>query len=225
MLKAVIFDFDGVIADSEHLHWKAAHEVFAAIGVEVPWEKYYADYLAYTDTECFEAIIRDYHLSLTDKEMDELICRKTTAFERVARAESTLIDGVADFIEMLKANGIRLAICSGACLNDIEVMLEDSELLQAFEVVVTADDTTRGKPDPEGYLFTLSRLNTPEKSLNAGECVVIEDSHGGLQAARAANMRCVAVSNTYSADDLAGHADLIVNHLGDISIEDLTLLI
>ena len=221
MLKAVIFDFDGVIADSERLHWKAANEVFAGLGVDLGWEKYYADYLAYTDQECFEAVISDYNVSLTDDEMAALIAKKTDVFERIARQESTIIDGVVSFIEMLKGNGLRLAICSGACLNDIEVMMEGGEILKAFEVVVTADDTSLGKPDPEGYLLTLSRMNSAGQSLVADECVVIEDSFGGIKAAKSAGMRCLAVANTYAGVELAELADKVVERLDQVTMEDL----
>lgn len=223
MLKAVIFDFDGVIADSERLHFRAANEVFAWLGVDLAWEKYYADYLAYTDQECFQAVARDYGVSMTENELSALIAKKTEIFERLARQESTLIDGVAGFIDMLKANNIRLAICSGACLNDIEVMLDGSELLKEFEVVVTADDTTRGKPDPQGYLLTLDQLNS-KVALTAEECVVVEDSFGGIKAAKAAGMRCLAVANTYPLQELAEYADRVVKELGQVSIEELGFL-
>lgn len=225
MLGAVIFDFDGVISDSERLHWKAASDVFAPLGIDLTWERYFKDYIVYTDAECFEAVVRDFNLSVSADEIDVLINKKEEIFDSIAKKQSTIYDGVVEFVESLKADSIRLAICSGASLMDITTMLEGTVLTDAFEVIVSADDVTRGKPDPEPYLLTLKRLNENLSNLTSSNCVVIEDTYGGIKAAKAAGLKCVAVSNTYDAESLKEHADLVVDRLDMVSVGHLEELL
>lgn len=222
MLRAVIFDFDGVIADSEGLHYRALNEVFKLHGVDVPRDVHWEKYLGYTDRENIEAVSRDYGMGLLAEQVREMMDRKGQIFADLVRREDPLIAGVESFISLLEKNGIRRAICSGALLSDIQEMLANTDLIGRFDVIVTADDIQKGKPDPEGYLLTLEKLNSMEKSLiQADECVVVEDSHWGLEAAAAAGMHRVAVTNTYPREQLDGKAELVVEGLGEISMADL----
>ena len=220
MLKAVIFDFDGVVADSEMLHYKAFNMAFEPFGVFVEHEKYYNHYLGYSDVDGFEAISKDYGLDLDKQSRAKLLVSKEEHFKHIAGNDSCIIDGVAEFISMLKSNNIRMAICSGALRNEILMMLSNSNFADVFEIIVAADDVTKGKPDPEPYLLTLERLNA-SKGLQAGECIVVEDSFWGLQAAKAAGMHTIGVTNTYPVEKLAGYAEKVVNSLSDLEIEEL----
>ena len=122
---------------------------------------------------------------------------------------------------MLKQNNVRMAICSGALLAEIELILSTAQLRPFFDVVVSAEQVKKGKPDPEGFLLTLAKLNeTSVNPISAGQCIAIEDSHWGLQAARAAGMHTVAVTNSYDAKQLK-LAEKIVANLSEISIEEL----
>lgn len=224
MLKAVIFDFDGVISDSEAIHYKAINAIISRFGISIPREKYWADYLGFNDVDCFAAVCDDYNLGLTRQGIDELVGEKFGVFEKLAARESSIIDGVAGFIEMLKTNGIGLAICSGSLLADIELMLKGCVFADSFEVIVTADTQglARGKPYPDGYLLTVDKLNeTGPETIEPANCVVIEDSHWGLEAAAAAGMARIAVANTYPADELSKFADKVVSSLGDLTIAEL----
>jgi len=221
MLKAVIFDFDGVIADSELLHYKALNAIFKPFGIDVPQQMYWDKYLGYNDVEAVEAISRDYNILLSPEHVDKALKKKAEIFEELVKAENTIFQGVVEFVEMLKANGIRRAVCSGAILNDIKIMLEDTVLKDAFEVIVTADDVKKGKPDPQGYLLTLNRLNDSGEKVGLDECVVIEDSHWGLEAATAAGMKTVAVTNSYHEAQLADFTTKVVDRLDEITIDDL----
>lgn len=222
MLKAVIFDFDGVIADSEPLHYRAFKETVSRYGVDLTEERYYAEYLGYTDIECTQAISADFDLGLDEADIDRLMQEKTELFEHLVQAESTIIDGVCEFVGMLKQNGLRLAVCSGALLGDVELMLEGTDLADLFEIIVAADHVHKGKPDPEGFLLALQRLNEAgSEQIGPGDCVVIEDSPWGLKAAAAARMRTIAVTNSYSAEQLAGLAQKVVSRLNELTISDL----
>jgi beta-phosphoglucomutase len=222
MLKAVIFDFDGVVADSEHLHYKALNEALKTQGVDVPKDVHWAKYLGYSDYDNIEAVNRDYGMGLSPDEMQGLVRYKTEVFDKLAASETAIIDGVLEFVRMLKDNGVVVAVCSGATQNDIRLMLQGTALAGAFETIVSADDVTKCKPDPEGYKLVLERLNARrQEPLKSRECVVVEDSHWGLEAAEAAGMHRVAVTNTYLADELSEYAETVVSRLDQLTIEDL----
>jgi len=225
MLKAVIFDFDGVVTDSEPLHYQAINKTISRYNVQVPKEKYWDDYLGYTDIDCFRAISKDYKLDLDDNTLDRLVDEKFLVFEELVRKGTTVIDGVTVFVKMLKGAKLPVAICSGALAADIELMLDGTEIKGSFDVIVSANDVENGKPDPEGFIKTLERLNENVRDqILPAECVVVEDSHWGLQAARAAGMKSIAVANTYPGQHLQEYADIVTDRLDSLSLDDLKKL-
>ncbi len=221
MLRAVIFDFDGVITDSEILHFRSFNQVLAQHGMEITVKDYYKDYLGLTDLDLLNLLVNKGLLELDDEGIKNLAKQKEQVFEKLAQTEGRIIGGVRDFLEMLKDNSIRMAICSGALLAEIEMILEEARLRSFFEVIVSAEYVKKGKPNPEGFLLTLQGLN--EKSRNpalSSQCIVIEDSHWGLEAAKAAGMHTIAITNSYDAEQLS-LAEKVVTHLSQLSIKDL----
>ncbi len=224
MLKAVIFDFDGVIVDSEQLHLRAFRRVAAQFNIEISEHDYFAKFLGLTDREVFEILVEENRLTDYTDRIDDLVTQKTALFKHLAQTEAVLIDGVTNFLNMLKENDIPMAICSGALAPEIKLILKGAHLGAFFEVIVAADHVTKGKPDPQGFLLTLSKMN--EKlgtKIKPPECIVIEDSRWGLQAAKAAAMHPIAVTNTYTHDELK-LAEKIVDNLAALSIADLNAL-
>jgi beta-phosphoglucomutase len=147
--------------------------------------------------------------------------QKAQLFEQLTKTEGRIIEGVSEFLRMLQRNNVPMAICSGALSAEIELILEEARLRELFAVIVSAEQVKKGKPDPQGFLLTLQKLNhNRQKPIAAKECIVIEDSHWGLQAARAAGMHTVAVTNSYDADQLS-LAEKIVARLDELSIEEL----
>jgi beta-phosphoglucomutase len=221
MLRAVIFDFDGVITDSEILHLRAFNQVLAKYGVEISTKDYYKDYLGLSDIDFFNALIDKKVLQKPAKGIESLAREKTEVFEKLAKTEGRIIEGVRDFLQMLSQKEIPMAICSGALLTEIELLLDQARLRSFFEVIVSAEFVKKGKPSPEGFLLTLKKLNHCRQNLiSASQCVVIEDSRWGLEAAAAAGMHSVAVTNSYDADQLT-MAEKIVARLGELSIDGL----
>lgn len=224
MLRAVIFDFDGVITDSEILHLEAFNRVLAQHDVEITVDDYYKDYLGLTDAECFKALADEGRLKVETQEIENFVKQKNEIFEETLKADSRIIEGVVDFLAMLRQNSVRMAICSGALLAEIELILKQAQLGHFFEVIVSADEIEKGKPDPEGYLLALERLNQNDNNaILPDECIVIEDSHWGLEAAKSAGMHTVAVTNSYAAEQLA-LAERIVGRLDELTIDDLQQL-
>jgi len=221
MLRAVIFDFDGVITDSEILHFRAFNAVLAPHGFELTKHEYYKDYLGMADKDCFKALIGEGRLRIQEPQIPALIQQKTQIFEKLARTEGQIIEGVREFLDLLAGAQVPIAICSGALRPEIELILEEAGLRSRFDIIVSAEEVHRGKPDPEGFLLALQKLNDIWPDPIAPECcVVIEDSHWGLKAARAAGMRTIAVTNTYEAAQLKP-ADRIVARLDHLTMADL----
>jgi beta-phosphoglucomutase len=214
---AVIFDFDGVICDSEPLHYKALNKVFNLHGVDVPEAVHREKYLGFNDLENIRAVNEDYDMGLDDGRVDELMKKKSVIFAELASREARMFDGVEQFVSMLKQEAIETAICSGALLEDIEIMLDGTAISDSFDIIVAADHVTKGKPDPEGYLLCLEKLNEKfSRPLTPAECVVVEDSRWGLEAARSAGMHTIAVTTTYDRDQLTSLADMVVENLGSL---------
>ena len=193
MLQAIVFDFDGVIADSERLHLRAYQDVLGAEGIELGERDYYDRYLGYDDVGVFRQLGKDRGLSLDQGRVAELIARKGRRYEELAAAGEMLYPGAADFIRAAAAR-VPIAIASGALTHEIEEILERTGLLAYFPVIVGADQTARSKPHPEPYQTAFARLKAHTgRGLEPWRSVAIEDSKWGLISARGADLRLVAV--------------------------------
>ena len=215
-LQAVFFDFDGVIADSEPLHLRAYQSVLEAEGIELPRSDYYARYLGYDDAGLFEALASDRGIELRPGKIDEWISAKSRIIEEMLSSGSVLFPGAAACVRAL-AERVPLAIASGALAPEIDLVLEHAGLRSSFAAIASASDGVRGKPAPDLYLLAIAKLRERlARPLDASACIAIEDSHWGLEAARSAGLRCIAVTHTYPAAELE-RADLIVDMLSDIT--------
>jgi beta-phosphoglucomutase len=213
VLRAIVFDFDGVIANSEPLHFQAFREVLSGEGLTLSERDYYDRYLGFDDAGVFRA------LGVDANRIDDLLKRKAIRIESLERDVSILFPGAAEAISRLAAS-VPLAIASGAIGAEIRRVLEREHLAQFFAAVVSADDTRASKPAPDPYLRAVAELDAPcGGNLSARECVAIEDSRWGLESARAAGLRTVAIGHTYDVRTLA--ADLVVHELGRLEIGSL----
>jgi len=149
---------------------------------------------------------------------------KADAFKNIALNQAAVYAGVPEFLKLLADNKIPLAICSGALLPEIEMILKGADLRKFFDVLVSAEQVKKGKPDPEGFILALKLLNKKSASpIKPPDCIVIEDSRWGLEAAKNAGMHPIAVTNTYSADQLKP-ADKIVENLSELTLQDLNAI-
>lgn len=222
MLQAVIFDFDGVITDSEILHFRSFNQVLTPYNVKISRKKYYKDYLGLTDSDLFKKLAD--MGKILHEQVKNLLEQKKKVYEKLAGTDGKIIEGVFDFLQMLERNRVSMAIHSGALLSEIRLMLEDARLNHFFETIVAADHVTKSKPDPQGFNLVLKRLNTKrQNTILPADCVVIEDSHWGIHAAKAAGMHTIAVTNSYDACKLS-MAEKIVDRLDKLTIKDLQSL-
>jgi beta-phosphoglucomutase len=220
-LQAIVFDFDGVIADSERLHLRSYQDILAPEGISISDEDYYGKYLGYDDVGVLKAVGQDQGIAMDEDRLASLIARKGERYEALAGAGEMLFPGAAAFIRAAAAV-VPVAIASGALTHEIEHVLERAGLLSLFPVIVGADQTERSKPNPDPYLAAFARLRVHSgKDLVPWRSVAIEDSKWGLVSARGADLRCVAVTNTYSAAELRADAELVVPGLHALTIAAL----
>ncbi len=222
MLKAIIFDFDGVIADTEPLHLKAFQLTFLENGIELSDEEYFANYLAYDDKTLFRELLKDRNFEHDEALISDFISRKSEHFENVLKGNILVLEGVPEFISRISGK-YPLAIGSGALRSEIIEILESVGLREHFEIIVSADEVINCKPDPEVFIEALRRLNNLDsvsETISSHECLVIEDSTSGIKAAHSAGMKCLAITNSYTAEKLS-EAELIIESLKAISVEEL----
>jgi len=223
MLLAVLFDFDGIIIDSEPCHYRSLVELLAPFGAALTWEEYRGRYLGLPDYECIYQILSDAGHQPDESLMQSLFERKAQVFDCFLRHHCELVPGVFAFITALQRRGISTAICSGALRHEIYFMLERYGLENLFPVVVAAEDVTRCKPDPQGYQLCLERLNTHLRladPITPEQCLVVEDSTRGIAAAQAAAMPCLALATSYPRDQLL-HADFTAESFAEFAWEKL----
>ena len=219
--QAVIFDFNGTISDDEPLLDRLFREVLGEVGVELTSETYFAELSGLSDPEIVERALELGGVEADRARRAELLRRKVDRYKEEVLREPTVRDGVAEFVREV-AELVPVAIASGAVREEVVFVLEQAGLLKLFPVIVTIDDVERGKPHPEGYLLALAKLDSHlplDRSIIAGNVLAIEDSDSGVAAAKAAGMRCVAISGpAYTGEPVA--ADLVVNGLDATPVEE-----
>ncbi|QXE92864.1 HAD family hydrolase [Geomonas subterranea] len=224
MLSAVIFDFDGIIVDTEPLHYKAFQELLVPLGLGYSWEEYLDLYIGFDDRDAFREAFRVHGRPLADAELRELIKGKAEAFLDIVSVGVAPYPGVVELIRSISGN-LPLALCSGALKSDIEPILAQLGLTEAFDVKVTADEVAASKPDPESYRLAVQRLQErfPGK-VDAACTIAVEDTPAGIASATGAGLKVLAVTNSYPRERLTG-ACRVVNSLSGIDLEGLRLLV
>jgi HAD superfamily hydrolase (TIGR01509 family) len=216
VIRAVVFDFDGVLANSEPLHFRAFRDVLAETGLTLTEAAYYERYLGYDDLEAFRAIAGDANVRLGDRQLAELAVRKARHLENLEREGSVLFPGAREAILRMARHG-PLAVASGALRVEIDRVLEREGLMAFFPVIVAAGDTSASKPHPAPYAKAVELMRAVTgRLIQPGECVAVEDSRWGLQSAREAGLCTVAITHSYPASELEG-ADAVIGHLDELT--------
>jgi len=219
MIRAVIFDFNGVLVDDELVHFALFRDVLGEEGVVIDERRYHDDYLGYDDRGCFEHALADAGQSADAARLDELVARKAARYFGAAEVGLSYFPGAAGVIRDL-AETRPLAIYSGALRPEIDWALGRLGVLDRFAAIVSAEDTTRCKPDPQGYVMAhgLLRSGPGLADLDPGSCLVIEDSLAGIVAAKGAGARAVGVAQTYTPAELRGAgADATIGRLAEFT--------
>ncbi len=220
-LRAIIFDFDGVIADTEPLHFAGLREVLGEQGIVLTEAEYYAQYLGYDDKGCFAAALSAHDRPTSPALIDALVARKAKVYLASIQRHLVIFPGVREFVRDA-AGRYPLAIASGALRHEIELILDCAGIRKEFQHITSSEDVTNGKPDPQGFLHALAALNRrhPGKTILPADCLVIEDSIPGIRGAHAAGMKVLAVANTHTVQDLH-EADTIAHSLEQVRLPEL----
>jgi beta-phosphoglucomutase len=203
MTSGILFDFNGVLIDDESQHCDALIATLSEYGFALDRDTYYREYLGFDDHECFRFTFERMGRPRDETTLREAVARKHAAYERAIRSSMRLVPGAAEFVENAALDGFQMAIVSGALRSEIELILELADLRPHFAEIVAAEDVAACKPNPQGYNRAREMLDIAPK-----RCVVIEDSLPGLNAARAAGLRCAMLATSHP-EDVCGEADLV----------------
>lgn len=223
MLRALIFDFNGVIVDDEPLHFALFRDVLAEEGLSLSEDQYYAHYLGFDDRGCFSAVLERAGMEPAADFIMRLIARKAAYYQtRIRRDGFPIFPGAADLIAEARDAKLALGLVSGALRDEVDGALDQLGHRQDFKVVVTAEDVKRSKPDPEGYIRALDLLNgqppLPSRLLHPHEVVAIEDAPAGIEAARGAGFSTIGIAHTYPRSEL-GAADRSFETIADLDLD------
>lgn len=201
---AVLFDFDGVIVNSEPLHFQAFREVLAAENILLGEEEYYRELIGFDDKGAFRHLYKTRGLPLPARTFLSLMTQKSRAMmQLIRRRQFSALPGVEQFVRTLWRKH-PLGICSGALREEIEAMLEGISLRDCFSIIVAAEDVTLGKPNPQGYLLTTELLGEKiRQKLRPQDCLIIEDAPTVIRSVRAVGFPVLGVATSYPLEKLS----------------------
>jgi len=211
--RAVLFDFDGVIVNSEPLHFLAFHEILAAEKIELSEREYYQDMIGFDDRGAFQHIFAARGRELDPKTLLRVLTRKSEVMmDLIHRRKLEPLPGTEEFVRALWRH-CPLGICSGGLREEIEVMLQGVTLRDCFSVIVAAEDVDVGKPDPRGYVLTARLLSEKSKrELTPSDCLIVEDAPTVIRQVKALGYPTLAVASSYPPEQL-GDGDYVVTSL------------
>lgn len=207
MIGAVLWDMDGVLADTAPFHYQAWRALFAGLGKGLSDEEFRRSFGLRNDD-----ILRANLGDMPPPRLRELGRRKEELFREAIRGKVQPLPGAVALVRRLRESGVKTAVVSSAPRQNVETLLDALGISDGFDALVAEEDAERGKPDPQGYLVAAERLGErPE------DCVVIEDAPGGVEAAKRAGMRCIGLAAGREPDALAC-ADVVVAGLEDDAV-------
>jgi beta-phosphoglucomutase len=217
MIRAVIFDFNGILADDDPIHMQAFRQVAEEEGLTFSEDEYMERYLPLNDRDCFNNLWQKNKRTLLGRDLETLMQRKSVYYFRAIEQKDVLFRDAAKAVRAAAARG-PVAIASGARIGEIRHILAGAGLLDFFSVIVAAEDVQHGKPDPEPFRLTCERLKRYREDLVPRDCVAVEDSFGGIQSARSAGIRCLAVAHSYPRKKLEeANAEWTIDSISDFA--------
>ena len=223
MLRAILFDFNGVLVDDEPIHLQLFQEVLRPEGIELAAEEYYARLIGFDDRGCFRAVLEGSGQEASGERIAELIERKAVLYQRRIEEQGfPFFPGAAELLADV-AGELPIGVVSGALRAEVEGALDQLGVRQHVKCVVAAEDVGVAKPDPEGYRRGLTLLNAqPRRSppIRPRETLAIEDTAAGLAAAAGAGLATLGVAQTCPAGEL-GAADRVVESLRGLDLRRL----
>ncbi len=223
VLKAVLFDFNGVIINDEAIHHESLEELLLAENLPVKGRELWQVSVGRSDRSCLREILKLRGRIVTDEYLDKLVLKKASIYrQRLQQLVSLPIyPEVVQFIDKLHVSGYKLALVTGSVRSEAELVLKQAEIDRYFETIVTGDDIIESKPNPESYLLAVQRLNelNPDLNLLPAECLAIEDTFAGIQAAKSAAIQVVGIAHTYPFHMLQRQANWTIDAFDDLELD------
>ncbi len=222
MIRAVIFDLDGTLADTESLHFAAFNEVLRADSIQIVREDYFARLIGYNDHDCFATVLRERGLDPAEDRIEQLIARKTGIYQSIIAKDDLLYPGAEKFVRDCAAR-FPLMIVTGTLRAEAEAILGRAKLRSFFLDIIAAEDVEHGKPEPDGFIAALGRIGFRLRQRDpvwAEECLVVEDTTAGIESARRAEMKVLAIAHNAPAAELAA-ADVVRPSIQNLDLDDV----
>ncbi|MEG5001001.1 HAD family hydrolase [Microcoleus sp. B4-D4] len=227
-LKAVLFDFNGVIINDESIHENLIDRLMLDENLQLKRGEFREICLGKSDRACITELLQRRGRYLTETYLNRLLLGKAKAYQEKINSLETLpiYTGLAEFIDKIRVSGLKMAVVSGAMRSDIELVLERAGLAANFELIVAGDDLTASKPEPDCYLLAVELLNQKYPGLNLQpiECLALEDTFAGIESAKKAGMQVAGVTHTYPFHMIQRQANWTVDYFADLELDRVAQL-
>ena len=213
---AVIFDLDGTLIDNNSFHLKAWQEFYKKRNRTLTEEEYKKEFNGKTNVDVLKHVFAE---PLSQEENDRYTNEKEDLYRKIYEPHIEPVKGLLDLLQEIQDAGIAMAIATSGIRVNIDYMFEHVPIRHYFKEVIYSKDIKKGKPDPEIYFITAKKLAVDPKN-----CVVFEDAVAGVQSAKDAGMKVIAVTTTHTPAELA-QADQLIRHYDEISVKDILQLL
>jgi HAD superfamily hydrolase (TIGR01509 family) len=223
MLKAILLDFNGVIIDDEIVHQELIADILLQENLRPTARDYQQCCLGRNDRACLRDLLSQRGRIVGDDYLDRLIARKAIAYQQYIERlpQLPIYPGLEAFLIHLQSKGLWIGLVTGALRQEAEGILQKARLAGYFQVLVGGDEISQSKPDPEGYLLAVDRLNQlyPQAAIAPSQCLAIEDTPAGIAAAKRAGMQVVGIAHTYPFHFMQRQANWAIDHFHDLEID------